>query len=189
MKLRGVRATRLATVLEEREAVIPEGVPAEGQFPSQDDALPEDQWPSAPPICKECSMELESTLLRGMWASPVGWKFWLGWMMSLNLVGSLFYIRKYQEARLILFAFLTQVVIMVAIAETLGYVRLLGITHVVVWTPLMVYLFKRIPKGHDDQFYVAYLKTVFITDCLSLVIDYVDVGRYMLGERLPHVSF
>lgn len=132
-------------------------------------------------------MELESVLLRGMWASAVGWKFWLAWMILLNLVVSSFYFRRYQEARFILFAFLTAAVIMVVIAESLGYVRLLGIGHVVLWTPLMVYLFRRVAKGGDDRFYARYLMAVLVTDSLSLVIDNVDVGRYILGEQLPHV--
>ena len=134
-------------------------------------------------------MEFEAVLLKGMWAAPVGWKFWLGWMIFLNLVVSSFYFRRNQEARLILFAFLAQGVIMVVIADTLGYVRLLGIAHVILWTPLMVYLFKRVTIVRDDQPYFIYIITVLVTDCLSLVIDYVDVGRYILGERQPTVIF
>ena len=134
-------------------------------------------------------MELEAILLTGMWAVPVGWKFWLGWMILVNLVVSSFYFRRNQEARLILFAFLTQGVIMVVIADTLGYVRLLGIAAVILWTPLMVYLFKRVTKVRHDQRYFKYLITVLVTDCLSLVINYVDVGRYVLGERQPCVIF
>ena len=134
-------------------------------------------------------MELEAILLKGMWAVPVGWKFWLGWMILVNLVVSSFYFRRNQEARLILFAFLTQGVIMVVIADTLGYVRLLVIAAVILWTPLMVYLFKRVTKVRHDQRYFKYLITVLVTDCLSLVINYVDVGRYVLGERQPCVIF
>jgi len=132
-------------------------------------------------------MELESVLLRGMWAVPVGWKFWLAWMVLLNLVVSSFYFRRHHEARLILFAFFTAAVIMVVIAESIGYVRLLGIGHVVLWTPLMVYLFRRVAKGGDDRLYARYLVAVLVTDSLSLVIDYVDVVRYIIGEQLPHV--
>lgn len=36
-------------------------------------------------------MELDSVLLRGMLAVPVGWQFWLGWMALLNLVVAAFY--------------------------------------------------------------------------------------------------
>ena len=134
-------------------------------------------------------MELEAIILKGMLAVPVGWKFWLGWMILVNLVVSSFYFRRNQEARLILFSFLTQGVIILVIADTLGYVRLLGIAHVILWTPLMVYLFKRVTKVRHDQLYFKYLITVIVTDCLSLVIDYVDVGRYVLGERQPYVIF
>ena len=134
-------------------------------------------------------MEFEAVLLKGMWALPVGWNFWLGWMILLNLIVSSFYFRRNQEARLILFAFLTQGVIMAVIADTLGFVRLLGIAHVILWTPLMVYLFKRVTIVRDDQPYFIYMITILVTDCLSLVIDYVDVGRYILGERQPYVIF
>ncbi len=134
-------------------------------------------------------MEFEAVLLKGMWAVPVGWKFWLGWMILLNLIVSSFYFRRHQEARFILFAFLVQGVIMAVIADTLGFVRLLGIAHIIFWTPLMVYLFKRVTIVRDDQPYFIYIITVLVTNCLSLVIDYVDVGRYILGERQPYVIF
>jgi hypothetical protein len=133
-------------------------------------------------------MELDSVLLRGMLAIPVGWQLWLGWMALLNLVVAAFYSVKHPEARFILVAFLASAVVMVVIADNLGYVRLLGIGHVVLWTPLMICLFKRVAEVGVDRIYAKYLMAVLVTNSLSLVIDYVDVGRYILGERLPYVA-
>ncbi len=65
--------------------------------------------------------------------------------------------------------------------DSLGMVRLLGLPHVLLWTPLLVYLIKQaradmpaVPKG--ILYFIS--ATIFI----SLLFDYYDVIRYLLGD-------
>ncbi len=69
-----------------------------------------------------------------------------------------------------------------------GYNRLLGLFHVVCWTPLLIYLWKNRPRENRDAsgaaaLYPRWLRTLFITDLASLAVDYIDVLRYLLGHR------
>ncbi len=127
-------------------------------------------------------------LLQGMWAMPIGWKLWLAWMMTINGAAAIAF-SKHREAKLILGAFFVQAVIMNMIADSLGFVRLLGLGHVLLWTPLMAYLVTRVraATAQGPYLFYFYLKAVLVTDCLSLVIDYTDVTRYLLGERAPYI--
>lgn len=117
---------------------------------------------------------------------PFGWKVWLAWMMTINGAAAIAF-SKHREAKLILAAFFVQAVIMNMIADSLGFVRLLGLGHALLWTPLMPYLVSRVRAGDAQGPYLFYLKALLVTDCLSLVIDYADVSRYLLGERAPYI--
>jgi hypothetical protein len=67
----------------------------------------------------------------------------------------------------------------------LGYVRLLGLPHIIIWTPLVVYLWRRL----GDPGIVAPFRQVILlfiaTVIISLAFDYTDTARYLLGERAP----
>ena len=127
----------------------------------------------------------DSVLLQGMWAMPIGWKLWLAWMMSINAAAAIAF-SKHREAKLILAAFIGGGIIMSAIASSLGFVRLLGLGHVL-WIPLMPYLVTRVRAGNAQGPYLFFLKAVLVTNCLSLILDFADVTRYLLGERAPYI--
>lgn len=129
---------------------------------------------------------MDSVLLQGMWAMPIGWKLWLAWMMSINGAAAIAFFR-HREAKLILAAFFVGAFIMIGISQSLGYVRLLGLGHMLPWTPLMAYLVTRIRAGNAQGGYLFYLKAVLVTDCLSLILDFTDVTRYLFGERAPYI--
>ena len=67
--------------------------------------------------------------------------------------------------------------------EQMGYVRLLGIVHVILWTPLFVYLFLRAKNGEMPLLCRLVIWMFVATLAVSLVFDYTDVARYLLGER------
>ena len=70
----------------------------------------------------------------------------------------------------------------------MGMVRLLGIVHVVVWTPLVIYLWKRVRNDPPGRFYTAILWIVIATLTVALAFDYTDVLRWLMGERAPIVE-
>ena len=67
----------------------------------------------------------------------------------------------------------------------IGLVKLLGLPHIVFWTPVAIYLYRFLRR--DDiriwprRVAIAILGIIGI----SLMFDYVDVARYLLGERTP----
>lgn len=87
------------------------------------------------------------------------------------------------------------VVMLVASAGTLvfmqllyaqvGFVRLLGLPHVLIWTPLAVYLGLRLRKGRLTGLPRVTAWVALLTILISLAFDYVDVARWILGERAP----
>lgn len=62
-----------------------------------------------------------------------------------------------------------------------GYVRLLGLGHVVLWTPLLIWMWPRLPALIGVPRIIAWV--LFLTLGASLVIDYIDVIRWLMGDR------
>lgn len=115
-------------------------------------------------------------------AEPLWLVIWVFTLMVLNSASLLFI--KRIEARWVLVAWLINLPVINYIYETQGYVRLLGLSHVLVWTPLVVYLWLRRthwmpPKTLTEKWILA----VFMVNLVSLIIDYIDVTRWLIGER------
>lgn len=67
----------------------------------------------------------------------------------------------------------------------MGYVKLLGLPHIIFWTPLAVHLWTKM-RSHAVEKAPRILIAVILTIILiSLAFDYVDTIRYILGERTP----
>ncbi len=67
----------------------------------------------------------------------------------------------------------------------LGYVKLLGLPHIIVWTPLVWFLFRQIKRNDMPVWPRRIMLVVLAVFVVSLAFDYVDVVRYVLGERTP----
>lgn len=66
-----------------------------------------------------------------------------------------------------------------------GYVKLLGLPHIVVWTPLAIYLVVQMRKPDMPKAPRVIMGVVLGTIVISLAFDYADVVRYVLGEQTP----
>ncbi len=100
-------------------------------------------------------------------------------MVIVNLA-SLVYIRHCQ-ARFVLAAWVGNVITMGQLFEWNGYNRLLGLSHVLWWAPLLVLLWRqrsRRPAGMAG----IWLRVLCATNAVSLAIDSLDVARYLLGD-------
>lgn len=67
----------------------------------------------------------------------------------------------------------------------MGYVKLLGLPHLLIWGPLAVYLFRKQAKDAMPIAARWIIRVVLVTLLISLAFDVVDVARYILGERAP----
>ncbi len=119
------------------------------------------------------------TLFSGILAEPGYQLIWVFWMMVVNSA-AVFFLQRV-EAKVILGVWLVNAVLMTVLAELNGYNRLLGLSHVVTWTPLLIYLWGRRGQIAGSSLVERWIRVLFVTNLVSLVIDYVDVGRYLLG--------
>lgn len=73
--------------------------------------------------------------------------------------------------------------------KQMGYVKLLGLPHVIFWTPLVIYLILQL-RRHDFAVWPdRIMKFMIVILCISLAFDFVDVARYFLGNTLPLVRY
>ena len=112
---------------------------------------------------------------------PLWLQAWIAWMGLVNFTAVLFLRRV--EARWALAAFAGAGIFMSILVELNGFNRLLGLGHVVFWTPLVVYLARRRWHLERDGTFSRWVTVLLATNTLSLVVDYVDVIRYLLGDR------
>lgn len=113
-------------------------------------------------------------------AQPGGLKVWLLWLFAVN-VASLFFVRRI-EARWVLGAMLLNLAGMATLLKLYGGGHHMSLPHVVLWTPLLVYLaFRaRLLKTHPRA-YAAWLVALFVSDAISLGFDYVNVAKLVLA--------
>ncbi|MDH3746307.1 MAG: hypothetical protein OES47_14505 [Acidobacteriota bacterium] len=123
------------------------------------------------------------TMFSEMMALPLALQSWLLWLVIINSA-SLFFLR-HQEGRWVLFAWVANIITITALFEWKGYTRLLGLSHVVWWTPLLIYLWRRREATANHGGFSTWLRVLFWTNSVSLAIDYTDVTRYLLGDRAP----
>jgi hypothetical protein len=69
--------------------------------------------------------------------------------------------------------------------DQFGYVRLLGLGHIVVWTPLLIWLLARTGAGDFPVLPLWITRMVISIIAISLAFDYVDLLRYIGGNRAP----
>lgn len=79
------------------------------------------------------------------------------------------------------------VAIMVFMHAQMGMVRLLGIVHVVLWTPMVWILWRRLKSDPPAKIYSAAIILLMVISIGALAFDYYDVLRWVLGERAPIV--
>ncbi len=65
--------------------------------------------------------------------------------------------------------------------------RLLGIGHVV-WVPMVPWLWTRLGVAPASSLFRYWLLATIVLVSLSLLIDAVDVIRYLRGERDPYLE-
>ena len=114
---------------------------------------------------------------------PVPWLIWIGTLMLVNMVVPLFFLGE-REAQVVLAATLLAAMIQMFIFKAKGFVRLLGIGHLP-WLPVVVWLASRSGEIGTTTVFGQWILAVIVLDGLSLIIDAVDVGRYVAGERTP----
>jgi len=132
-------------------------------------------------------MENQMPFNEAMFTLASGWQtVWLYWMSFAIIVTPLVLIFSKSTRLDAVIVLLTNIAMLVGmgwIYEQIGYVRLMGIVHVILWTPLFIYLFLRAKNGEMPLLCRLIIWMFAATLAVSLVFDYTDVVRYLLGER------
>ena len=65
----------------------------------------------------------------------------------------------------------------------MGFVKMLGLPHIIFWTPLAIYFFLILRSGNLSSWPRWIMTVVLVTIAISLAFDYTDLARYALGNR------
>lgn len=125
---------------------------------------------------------IAQSLNQAIMMQPLWLQVWVGWLVLVNVAGALVFIRR-PEAKWVLIAMVGNAIFMNWLFAEYGYQRILGLAHVVFWTPLLIYLWLRRRQWDLKSLGGKWLAVLFATDLTSLIIDYVDVARYFAGDR------
>ncbi|MFQ5451809.1 MAG: hypothetical protein ACE5E9_14380 [Nitrospinaceae bacterium] len=117
---------------------------------------------------------------------PKPWLVWVLILMIANMVIPLFYLETL-EGRVVLAVMMAAAMTMIMIFSAKGFVRLLGLGHIY-WVLLILWLADRVGFHPPENFFEGWLLAVILLNGLSLVIDFVDVLRYVRGEREPTLA-
>jgi len=92
----------------------------------------------------------------------------------------------YREARWILLGAILGMLGTVGAYALFGYTRLLGLGHILFWTPTLIYMITvRGWRTYEKTLFSRWLITAAIVIGISLAFDVVDLLRWILGERAP----
>ena len=132
-------------------------------------------------------MENQIPFNEAMFSLASGWMIvWLYWMSFAITVTPLVLIFSKATRLDAVIVFLTNLAMFVGMSwvyDQMGYVRLMGIVHVILWTPLFIYLFLRAKNGEMPLLCRLTIWMFVATLAVSLAFDYTDTVRYLLGER------
>ncbi len=123
---------------------------------------------------------------RAVFKMPIPWRIWLMLLMAVNMIVPFFFLGRI-EARVVLVTMITSATLMMAMTGKFGFTRILGLGHAL-WIPLVFYLWTRLGEHAADEPFGLWIRLVLVLNSLSLVLDTVDVARYIRGDRAETVQ-
>lgn len=117
---------------------------------------------------------------------PLQWSIWLMILMAANMIGPLFFLDT-PEGRAVLGVFVLSAGMMMFLFSRYGFTRILGMGHVL-WLGLLPWLWGRFESAQGEPMLGAWVTAVLLLNGLSLMIDFVDVIRYVRGDRAPTIA-
>ncbi len=118
---------------------------------------------------------------KGMMKSPIYVRLWLALLVIVNMVVPLFFLDRL-ETQVVLGTLLISMMLMTVLTAYTGFTRLLGLGHIL-WFPLLYFLWSRLGDIPTSDFFGIWVRGLMVINATSLVIDVVDVIRYIAGER------
>lgn len=112
-------------------------------------------------------------------------RVWVILLMLVNLLSILFLATTHGK---IAFASMCLgVVVMIAICGKLKFVRLLGIGHIF-GIPMLAWFLIDFPQDGPRTGFTTWLTSLIVCNSISLILDTMDVVRFLRGDRKPYYS-
>lgn len=109
------------------------------------------------------------------------WIYW--WTRIIDISNWLLVLFAFFDRRVrwALLAWVVNMALMVSLYNIYGYVRILGLSHIIAWTPLLIYLLIKRRPFLSENWPGRYLYWFMAVISASLVFDYIDLVRYFTG--------
>jgi len=134
-------------------------------------------------------LAIPATLNEAIFSEPLWLQAWVMLLVIANIGAIPFAPTKENnawklrsECVAIIVSFVVAAILMDWMYNTFGYVRLLGMAHLVAWTPAFVYVLMRRKQLGMSTAFGKYVHFYLVIAGLSLVIDLLDVVRYLVGD-------
>ena len=124
---------------------------------------------------------------KGIMRMPLHWQLWLLLLITANLIVPLFFLARL-EARVVVGTLFGSMILMTLITGYSGFTRLLGLGHIL-WFPLLYFLWTRLSHFPPDDIFGIWIRVLITINALSLVIDVIDVIRYLAGDREETIKY
>ncbi len=129
------------------------------------------------------------TLGEAIATEPMWLQTWVGVLGIVQLVGLVFVVGRADgrwqvrpEPIVMLASLIAAATLMEWLYGQVGYVRLLGLAHIVCWTPVYVWFLRRRRLVGTRSMFGRWINAYLVIVGISLVIDFVDVTRHLLGD-------
>ena len=132
---------------------------------------------------------MPATLGEAIATEPMWLQAWVGVLAVVQLIGLVFMVgradgrwRLRPEPIVMLVSLIAASTLMEWLYGQVGYVRLLGLAHLVCWTPVYVWFLGRRGVVGTGSLFGKWINAYLVVVGISLAIDVVDVIRHLLGD-------
>ncbi|MBN4077808.1 hypothetical protein JYT29_00570 [Nitrospina gracilis] len=130
-------------------------------------------------------MDLVIRFMKAIFSMKAPWPLWIALLMALNMIAPIFFFETL-EAKAVLISTLAGAGLMKLIFYKYGFVRLLGMGHIF-WVPVVIWLASRFSEFSFESPFEIWILSIMVFNSLSLILDGMDVVRYINGDRKPTV--
>ena len=123
---------------------------------------------------------------KGLGRMPWYWRPLLATLFIANLLIPLLFLARF-EARVVLVTTIANAALFTVLTAAQGFTRLLSLAHIL-WIPLICYLWTRLDYAPADNVYGIWLRVLIVLNAVCLLIDVVNVIRYVAGDRAELVE-
>lgn len=133
--------------------------------------------------------EIPANLNEAIATEPIWLQAWVMVLVAANLAALLFVVGRREgrwqvrpEPIAIVVSFVAAGLFMGWLYAQVGYVRLLGVAHLVFWGPVWAWILSRRRAIGTGSLFGKYIHLYLVVAGASLLIDAIDVIRHLLGD-------